>query len=201
MKGDIMTIRKLLILACGLALAIAALAPASAPAKAKNTNGPSKAALAPASVAKGEGTGRPRPFMGMGSSVGPFCRATGVGSADLSGVATHVGKYTGHADVQVTEFIPPGTFISVGTFTLVAANGDEVTGTLEDEADIKPDLSGHLATIVLTVEGGTGRFADASGTVTVVQDGTILFRDESACPPFGESYDLNMETLTGWVSY
>ena len=60
-----------------------------------------------------------------------------------------------------------GTFAGGGTATLVAANGDQVTGTITLSQTALPD--GHTTTrVVLTITGGTGRFADASGTLTVI---------------------------------
>ena len=48
----------------------------------------------------------------------------------------------------------------------MAANGDRVTGTITLTQTARPD--GHTTTtVVVTITGGTGRFADASGTLTV----------------------------------
>ena len=60
-----------------------------------------------------------------------------------------------------------GTFAGSGTATLVAANGDEVTGSITLTQTALPD--GHtVTTVVVTIAGGTGRFANASGTLTVI---------------------------------
>jgi hypothetical protein len=181
-RRALMPTRKLLVLA-GLALAIAALAPASALAK------------------KG---GMDRPVKGKASGEGVFCPVTGAGSGDSHGQATHLGKFTAHAELQVTGFTPPNIFEAVGNFTLVAANGDEVTGTLAGTSMATgpgPIFTGHIATYVLTITGGTGRFDGASGRIESVQEGTALFRDEAACLPLGEAHDFNQETITGHVSY
>ena len=63
-------------------------------------------------------------------------------------------------------FSPANAVVSfTGPATLVAENGDELTGTFEgtstplsDEAD---------ATFLLTITGGSGRFQNASGTMNV----------------------------------
>jgi hypothetical protein len=164
---------KLLVLA-GVALAIAALVPASALAKKGGTD---------------------RPVKGKVSGLSVFCPATGEGTENVSGVATHFGKFTGHTEGSFM-FTSPTTGFGEGTASLVAANGDELTGTWTDEAVIKPDLSGHIGMIVVIITGGTGRFAGASGMIEVVQDGTVLFRDEEGC-----AHDFNKETWTGQISY
>jgi hypothetical protein len=171
-----MSIRKLIPLA-GLVLAIAALAPASALAKKGGTD---------------------RPVKGKVSGGAVFC-PSGEAVANHSGVATHFGKLTFHAEGSFTP-TGPISFFGEGTASLVAANGDELTMTWTDEAVIKFDESGegigHIGMIVLTITGGTGRFADASGTINSVQDGLGLFYDEEGC-----THDFNEETWTGHISY
>jgi hypothetical protein len=181
MEEAVMSIRKLIPLA-GLVLAIAALAPASALAKKGGTD---------------------RPFKGKGTSMSTFCLQTGMGSGDFTGVATHLGRYTGHSEFHVTGFDagPPATFVLVGNVTLVAANGDELAGAFIDEAEETLEPEGHIGHIVVTIEGGTGRFADASGTIMVDQVGFVVDRDLSVCFPPGEAHDFNLETSTGHISY
>jgi hypothetical protein len=64
---------------------------------------------------------------------------------------------------------------STGTFRFTAANGDqlltETTGS-EDEF-IPPNIS--RVTLIATIVGGTGRFATATGTLTLRFTGTIDF--------------------------
>jgi hypothetical protein len=87
--------------------------------------------------------------------------------ASATGVATHIGKYSGSAEV-------------FGKAILIAANGDELYWTEE----IVPDPSDPFTfTMSCTITGGTGRFEGASGsfgpvTVTVDVDpitGVITF--------------------------
>jgi hypothetical protein len=167
-----MPIRKPIMVA-GLVLAIAALCASSALAKAGGTD---------------------RPVKGKSSGISIFCPATGELSENNSGVMAHLGKFTGHEEGTVAFTVFPA-FEGSGTFGLVAANGDQVTGTwtVTGEATFNP--FGHTATIVLTVLDGSGRFADASGTITVQQDGTNLFSAD------GCSHDLDEETATGQISY
>jgi hypothetical protein len=64
----------------------------------------------------------------------------------------------------------PTTITVSGTGTLVAANGDQVFVTLTGTATPPSPIPfvGELVdfTFVSTITGGTGRFSDASGTVT-----------------------------------
>ena len=59
-----------------------------------------------------------------------------------------------------------------GAATLVADNGDELTGTFEGTSTT---LSGDAdATFLLTITGGSGRFQNASGTMNVIQHGVHI---------------------------
>ncbi|MEO6445959.1 MAG: hypothetical protein ABIZ91_03840 [Gemmatimonadaceae bacterium] len=93
--------------------------------------------------------------------------------ASPTGTGTHIGKYTG-VSIACFAFTGPTTFDFVtGTNNVVAANGDELWFTLD------PVARGHGAVVFgpngpsLTwsaeydVTGGTGRFAGATGHVTV----------------------------------
>ena len=64
---------------------------------------------------------------------------------------------------------------STGTFTFTAANGDQLitTTTGREDAFVPPNVS-HV-TLVATIVGGTGRFAEATGTFTVRWVGIIDF--------------------------
>jgi hypothetical protein len=54
-----------------------------------------------------------------------------------------------------------------GTFTLTAANGDEVRGTYDGQVSgtSDPDLAAYHEDADIT--GGTGRFASANGTLEI----------------------------------
>ena len=77
---------------------------------------------------------------------------------DGVGTATHVGKYTYHAD----ECFNGTTLTFTGTFTITAANGDTITGTY---VGVVPPFVFPNATYEqdMQITGGTGRFAGASG--------------------------------------
>jgi hypothetical protein len=90
---------------------------------------------------------------------------------------SHFGKSSYHLDVT---FVPsgPNTFSLEGTATLVAANGDRAFSTLTGTATATGIGVGETAeqTVVFTITGGTGRFADASGTLTAaVSTETVSF--------------------------
>jgi len=64
---------------------------------------------------------------------------------------------------------------AVHTFT--TANGDLLYTTTVGQATLKPDFSGVMFSNIETVVGGTGRFANASGTATRI--GQSNFSDGS----------------------
>ena len=117
----------------GLVLALAVLSPASA-------------------LANAGGTDRPIKGAGMGTiSLHP---ATGAFTGVVPGVSSHLGNITVHIE-GVGAPAADGTFAGSGTATLVAANGDEVTGTIRVTQTALPD--GHTTTtVVVTITGGTG---------------------------------------------
>jgi hypothetical protein len=127
----------------GLALALVALSPASAPAKAGGTD---------------------RPYKGTFSGTVSVNLQTLEITSDATGVAAHLGKYATSLEGAIA-ITPEGTTGS-GTQTIVAANGDQGTGTFTLSTPGLPTDPGHTTTLVTTVTGGTGRFSDASGTLT-----------------------------------
>jgi hypothetical protein len=82
---------------------------------------------------------------------------------DGTGTATHLGRFTEHITLQVN--IPTSHAIGLATFT--AANGDTLTATVSGQAT--PTTTPGVVSIVevYTITGGTGRFADATGTFTL----------------------------------
>src|SRR5690349_855416 len=80
------------------------------------------------------------------------------GSAE--GTATHLGRYAAQFNGAVN--VLDGT--ATGSFTFTAANGDQLFATF-----VGLGVGDPIATIVetLTITGGTGRFAGASGTLVV----------------------------------
>jgi hypothetical protein len=87
---------------------------------------------------------------------------------DGTGNATHLGRFTLSADFTVT-FV---TGNATGTATWTAANGDKIF----------VNVVGHGTFVVFpivaitethSITGGTGRFADASGTIRIERSGSV----------------------------
>ena len=93
-----------------------------------------------------------------------------------TGQATHLGNFTAIYEDESDLATPTGT----GTFTLTAANGDELFTTYEGGQTefVPPDLS--TLTLVATITGGTGGFAAATGTFTIIRTLVIDFATETA---------------------
>jgi len=87
------------------------------------------------------------------------------------GTATHVGKYT----IVNSHCVDPITgVLTDGSFTKTAANGDQLFGTYVGNSSViqPPAPVGIFAvTGTLTYTGGTGRFADITGTA--IMEGTL----------------------------
>jgi hypothetical protein len=87
----------------------------------------------------------------------------GVGSVTGSGTgnATHLGQFS----VAFPHTVTFATRTGEGTYTFTAANGDTLTASFIGQATAQ----GSTVSIVEDgrITGGTGRFADASGTFTV----------------------------------
>ena len=153
------------------------------------------AALAPTSaLAKTGGTDRPVKGTALGDCTTPI--ATLQLMCDTSGVSTHLGKYTSHSEGSAA--IVGGRTLGEGTFTLVGANGDELTGTFTLNGAL-PTGEVHSLTVVLTITGGTGRFADASGTITIPFLATPSCFLEPSCP--GALVETLEGQSTGVISY
>ena len=78
-----------------------------------------------------------------------------------TGQATHLGRFTATFDLQVDV----RTSTSLGALTLIAANGDRVFGTLSGHSTDVGNIASIVETAITT--GGTGRFADATGSFTI----------------------------------
>ena len=79
------------------------------------------------------------------------------------GTASHLGRYTAVADFTVNFATASGS----GRFTFTAANGDILTGTDIGQAVVTAGIAAVTETI--TIMDGTGRFANATGTITLVR--------------------------------
>ena len=86
----------------------------------------------------------------------------------VEGTATQLGRFTGTVAAEVN---PDAS--STGTFNLTAANGDQLSGTFVGQGVSIPPNQARI-TEVATIENGTGRFAGATGTFTMVSLHTII---------------------------
>jgi hypothetical protein len=153
------------------------------------------AVLAPGSaLAKAGGTNRPVKGTAVGEVTVPI--ASLQLTTDASGVMTHLGQYTAHFEGSAE--IVGGRTLGEGIFTVVAANGDELTGTFTLNGAL-PSGEPHSLTAVLTITGGTGRFADASGTITAPLVATPSCFVEPSCP--AALVETLEGPLTGLISY
>ena len=87
----------------------------------------------------------------------PILTVAGIGT----GNATQLGKFTMTYDAEVNLL----THVGIGTVEFIAANGDRVFADILGQST--PTGTPNVVSIVeiLTITGGTGRFADATGTV------------------------------------
>ena len=104
------------------------------------------------------------PFRGSYASVIEVPPPSAVGT--IEGTATHLGRFTGRLRAEVTGNT------GIGTFTFLAANGDQLSGTFVGEGVFMPPNTA-TRTERATIENGTGRFAGATGTFTMVTVDTI----------------------------
>ncbi len=111
-------------------------------------------------VSKAEG-GSELPFKGTYEGLETVGTVPSHHHLDATGNATHLGRFTVTADWTIG---PTG---GSGTSTWTAANGDELyTSFTRSGVPAPPTIT---FTEIHTITGGSGRFADASGTFTVVQ--------------------------------
>jgi hypothetical protein len=79
-----------------------------------------------------------------------------------TGTATYLGRYTVHVTLQVNVL----TLAATGTATFTAANGDTLFASVAGQATRTSPTTLSIVE-VYTITGGTGRFADATGSFTL----------------------------------
>jgi hypothetical protein len=104
-------------------------------------------------------------------------------SGDVEGTVSHLGL----AQMLTTHWTD-GASIWGGAFELVAANGDVISGTYTASGTLSPDWSYVVGMADLTVTGGTGRFAGASGMINA---GFLETFDDASFASAGVSWSLN----------
>lgn len=114
----------------------------------------------------------------------------GVGTGEL----THLGLTTLEQNAQIVITGPPTTLHFSGTWTLTAANGDQLFGTATGIGH--PIDATHITLVIdYTSSDGTGRFADANATFTAtIQHTRVALVD-------GISYGEQQSTLDGQLSW
>jgi filamentous hemagglutinin family protein len=165
-----MPLRKLIFLS-GLVLAVVAMSPAPAMGAAKGTH---------------------RPLTGTTTSTTTVSLITGAGTSVSSGHISHLGAVTGRGNAQFA-LVGPNGFSFTGTGTTVAANGDKLFTTTSGMGTLGPPVQN---TVVNTIIGGTGRFADASGTFTTTGVSSSISIVGSI-----ETVTLTTTTFKGTISY
>jgi hypothetical protein len=93
-----------------------------------------------------------------------------------AGTAAHLGRFSATSEDRVNTT----NVTSTGTFNFTAANGDQLwttTSGVENES-VPPNVS--KVTLAATIIGGTGRFAGATGGLTIRFTEVIDFATSSA---------------------
>ena len=88
-----------------------------------------------------------------------FVRAIGTGNA------TQLGSFT----VDIPHIVDVTTGIGIGIFTFTAANGDTLTAGFTGQGTPTTDPVVFSIVETATITGGTGRFADATGSFIVTR--------------------------------
>ena len=119
---------------------------------------------------------------------------------DATGQATHLGGFTLKAPHRVDLATVPAR--GTGTFELIAANGDKLTGQLTGlgTPTETPDVFSIVETY--TIKGGTGRFAGATGSTKRTQSRSATIGSTAAARLAGR-YDATRATTpstTGTVA-
>ena len=83
-------------------------------------------------------------------------------SAEQKVLMSHVGAGTVTFSAQASR--ADGIVRAIGPFTIVASSGDKITG-VGTLVGVGPTLNVHPVGFIMTITGGTGRFANASGTL------------------------------------
>ena len=151
--------RYLVIGFCVFAAACAG-APPTAPTSSATTSYPSQ--IGGGTVTTEARGGSELPFKGTYEGLETVLTVPSHHHLDAAGNATHLGRFTVTADWTVTT---AGAIETSSTWT--AANGDEFFTRFTRGGVFVPPTATFTETHTIT--GGTGRFANASGTFTVVQ--------------------------------
>jgi hypothetical protein len=133
------------------------------------------AMISPALALSGEKTNRPfKANLVTHEQAGfaPNCPSKFGGTTTGTGTSAHLGKVT----LTTTDCITPmeNHFTFKGAFTLTAADGDKLTGSYS--GSFMPTNGGpvyKLSDAKFEITGGTGRFAQATGSAVLLGDQNI----------------------------
>ena len=112
------------------------------------------------------------PFAATMAGQGTIDLVTGQGHNLLSANATHLGRSTLEEHSQIVP-TGPGTFLSIGSITLTAANGDSMSGTAVGTGTTA-DGAHFTFALHVALTAGTGRFAGSALAYDVVVHSTTL---------------------------
>jgi hypothetical protein len=130
---------------------------------------------------------------GTGSETISLDPVSGALTGDIAGISSHLGELTGRVEGTGAP-TPEGGFAASGSVTIVAANGDRLTGTFT-LANTGVVETGSTVTVVVTITGGTGHFAGARGTLTVICLVATAYQVEAMFVSTGKC------SMTGTISY
>ena len=148
--------------------------------------------LLPGSALPASG-GSDLPFKGSQSGYGTWDLVTGQFSVVSSGPLSHLGLSAVDQDAQAYP-IDANTNGWFGTWTVTAAGGDQMFGTSIGTTTFTDSVhSTSLGTFTST--GGTGRFADASASLTGTGHNTLVSVEGATATFFTEI------TIAGQLSY
>ena len=123
-----------------------------------------------------------------GHGIGVVQGGTLQASAAGAGNASNIGRFIYVMNATVNGNGSSGS--STGVFLLAFNNGDVIHGSFTGFGSLTGPNAGHIVEN-LTINGGTGRFEGATGSLTL--DRTV---DLSTLP----AYDSHAGTLTGTIS-
>ena len=134
-----------------------------------------------------------RPVVGTRTGTTLLNVNTDQASTTSSGFLAHIGAFTGTSTESFTQ--PPNFTVTGTDLEVTAANGDTLTASVVGSGTATGDTS--LSTDTITVTGGTGRFAGATGTLHEQITSTVVAFD----PITGIVTYHDVATVTGTISY
>ncbi len=152
----------------------------------------------PTSSAAADTNGTNLPFMSSGSGTIVESGPNGSLSGSSSGLHMGAGEFIGSA---FTFFLPPpcqfGTVGDSVSLDLTAANGDNLLVDINQNICQSGTNQTYTATGTYTIEGGTGRFANATGSGTSSTQAVFPGSSPSGSGSFTFTLDGTVSLNTG----